>query len=763
MSKNLVIVESPAKAKTIEKYLGSEFKVLSSMGHVRDLPQKGGGLAIDVKKKFAPTYEVSVDKTKIVSELKRAAKGKEVWLATDEDREGEAISWHLCSVLKLDPKTTKRITFHEITKPAIEEAVKNPRHIDLDLVDAQQARRILDRLVGYELSPVLWKKIQAGLSAGRVQSVAVRLIVDKEREIEKFDQKSDYKIIGIFKSAKGDELKAELNKRLKDLKTSEEFLKSVSSSDFRVDAVSKKPAKKSPAPPFTTSTLQQAASSRLGYSVKQTMVLAQKLYEEGHISYMRTDSVNLSKTALNQIKKEVTKEFGQDYYKERFYKSKSSNAQEAHEAIRPTDFSNKEAGNDPKQVKLYKLIWSRAMASQMSEAQIEKTEISIKTKDASEEFVAKGEVIVFEGFLRAYQSAKQADPNILPELTKGDKLTSELITATETYSRPPARYSEASLVKKLEAEGIGRPSTYAPTISVIQARGYVEKSDGEGKVRNINILELKKGKIAQTEQEENYDTDRSRLIPTDTGTVVTDFLVKYFNEILDYQFTAKVEKQFDEIAEGKEKWEEMIADFYKPFHKLVDKSEDISREEANQSRKLGIDPKSKKPVIARLGRYGAMIQIGEAEDEEKPQFAPMPEGRKISTVSLEEALKMFELPRVVGKSPKGIEIIAQIGRFGPYLKVGSINVSLKGEDPFTISENKANELLKEHQKMLDSRVIANYEAEGIQVLNGRFGPYVTDGQVNAKVPKGVEPKKLTLKDCQKILTDKNSKGSKSKK
>ncbi len=763
MSKNLVIVESPAKAKTIEKYLGSEFKVLSSMGHVRDLPQKGGGLAIDVKKKFAPTYEVSADKTKVVSELKRAAKGKEVWLATDEDREGEAISWHLCNVLKLDPKTTKRITFHEITKPAIEEAVKNPRHIDLDLVDAQQARRILDRLVGYELSPVLWKKIQAGLSAGRVQSVAVRLIVDKEREIEKFDQKSDYKIIGIFKSAKGDELKAELNKRLKDLKTSEEFLKSVSSSDFSVDAVSKKPAKKSPAPPFTTSTLQQAASSRLGYSVKQTMVLAQKLYEEGHISYMRTDSVNLSKTALSQIKKEVTKEFGQDYCKERFYKSKSSNAQEAHEAIRPTDFSNKEAGNDPKQVKLYKLIWSRAMASQMSEAQIEKTEISIRTKDASEEFVAKGEVIVFEGFLKAYQSAKQADPNILPELTKGDKLTSELITATETYSRPPARYSEASLVKKLEAEGIGRPSTYAPTISVIQARGYVEKSDGEGKVRNINILELKKGKITQTEQEENYDTDRSRLIPTDTGTVVTDFLVKYFNEILDYQFTAKVEKQFDEIAEGKEKWEEMIADFYKPFHKLVDKSEDISREEANQSRKLGIDPKSKKPVIARLGRYGAMIQIGEAEDEEKPQFAPMPEGRKISTVSLEEALKMFELPRVVGKSPKGIEIIAQIGRFGPYLKVGSINVSLKGEDPFTISENKANELLKEHQKMLDSRVIANYEAEGIQVLNGRFGPYVTDGQVNAKVPKGVEPKKLTLKDCQKILTDKNSKGSKSKK
>jgi DNA topoisomerase-1 len=763
MPKNLVIVESPAKAKTIEKYLGSDFKVLSSMGHVRDLPQKGGGLGIDIEHKFAPTYEVTVDKKKVVSELKKAAKDKQVWLATDEDREGEAISWHLCNVLKLDPKTTKRITFHEITKPAIEEAVKKPRHIDLDLVDAQQARRILDRLVGYELSPVLWKKIQAGLSAGRVQSVAVRLIVDKEREIEKFDQKSDYKVIAIFKTKKGSELKAELNTRIKQLKDAEKFLNDIKSKKFSVDAVAKKPAKKSPAPPFTTSTLQQAASSRLGYSVKQTMVLAQKLYEEGHISYMRTDSLNLSKTAITQIKKQVKTEFGEKYYNERHYKAKSANAQEAHEAIRPTDFSNKEAGNDPKQVKLYKLIWSRAMASQMSEAQIEKTEISIKTDGVKEEFIAKGEVVVFEGFLKAYQSAKQADPNILPDLAKGDELATEEVSATETYSRPPARYSEASLVKKLEAEGIGRPSTYAPTISVIQARGYVEKSDGEGKVRNINMLELKAGKVTKTEQEERYDTDRSRLVPTDTGTVVTDFLVKYFKEILDYQFTAKVEKQFDEIAEGNEKWQEMIADFYKPFHKLVESSEDITRGEANQSRKLGIDPKSKKPVIARLGRYGAMIQIGEAEDEEKPQFAPMPEGKKISTVTLEEALKMFELPRVVGKTPKGIEIIAQIGRFGPYLKAGSVNVSLKGEDPFTVTKQKANELLKEHQKMLDSRVIANFEKEGIQVLNGRFGPYVTDGEVNAKIPKDMEPKKLTLKDCQKILTEKNQKRPRAKK
>jgi len=763
MPKNLVIVESPAKAKTIEKYLGGDFKVLSSMGHVRDLPQKGGGLAIDIENKFAPTYEVSADKTKVVSELKKAAKGKEIWLATDEDREGEAISWHLCNVLKLDPKTTKRITFHEITKPAIEQAVKNPRHIDLDLVDAQQARRILDRLVGYELSPVLWKKIQAGLSAGRVQSVAVRLIVDKEREIEKFDQKSDYKVIGIFKTKNGDEVKAELNVRLKSIDESEKFLNSVKSKKFKVDAVSKKPAKKSPAPPFTTSTLQQAAASRLGYSVKQTMVLAQKLYEDGHISYMRTDSFNLSKTALDQIKKEVVREFGDKYFSERHYKAKSAGAQEAHEAIRPTDFSNRAAGNDPKQAKLYKLIWSRAMASQMTDAQIEKTEVNIKADGIKEEFLAKGEVIIFEGFLKAYQSAKQADPNILPDMVKGDELKNEEINVTETYSRPPARYSEASLVKKLEAEGIGRPSTYAPTISVIQARGYVEKSDGEGKVRTINVLDLKNGKLTKTEQEERYDTDRSRLVPTDTGTVVTDFLVKYFNEVLDYQFTAKVERQFDEIAEGKEKWQEMIADFYKPFHKLVSGSEDITREEANQSRKLGIDPKTKKPVIARLGRYGAMIQIGEAEDDEKPQFAPMPEGKKISTVTFEEAMKMFDLPRIVGKSPKGIDIVAQIGRFGPYLKVGSINVSLKGEDPFTISEKKANELLTEHQKMLDSRVIANFDKEGIQVLNGRFGPYITDGQINVKIPKDLEPKKLSLKQCQELLNNKTKKPSKAKK
>lgn len=752
MSKNLVIVESPAKAKTIEKYLGSDFKVLSSMGHIRDLPKSGIG--IDVKKKFEPVYEITPDKLKTVSALKKAAKGKTVWLATDEDREGEAISWHLCSALGLDPKTTKRITFHEITKPAIENSIKSPRTVDINLVNAQQARRVLDRLVGYELSPVLWKKIQTGLSAGRVQSVAVRLIVDREREIEKFERKTDFKIAGTFKASKGEEIKAELEIRLKTPKDVEALFGNIKKNEFTLSEVSKKPSKKSPAPPFTTSTLQQAASSRLGYSVKQTMVLAQKLYEAGHISYMRTDSVNLSDTALNQARKQIESEFGKNYYNKRVFKTKTSGAQEAHEAIRPTDFANLSAGDDAKQNKLYKLIWSRAMASQMTEAEIEKTEMMLSNDGIKQKFIAKGEVVVFPGFLKAYQSNKQTEPNILPDLQKGDKLKYEEITATETYSRPPARYTEASLVKKLESEGIGRPSTYAPTISTIQARGYVEKSSGEGSTRPITIITLSNSKQTKTEQEERYDTDRNRLIPTDTGSIVTDFLVKYFKEIMDYNFTAKVEKQFDEIAEGDEKWQEMIADFYKPFHKLIEGSEDISRSEANQSRKLGVDPKSKKPVIARLGRFGAMIQIGEAEDEEKPKFAPMPEGRKIGDVTLQEALKMFELPRIVGKTPKGEDITAQIGRFGPYLKAGSINVSLGDEDPFSVTEKKANELFAEHQKKLDERIIANFEAEGIQVLNGRYGPYVTDGKINATIPKDTDPKSLKLKDCQKILQDK---------
>ncbi len=752
MPKNLVIVESPAKAKTIEKYLGGDFEVLSSMGHIRDLPKSGIG--IDLQHGFRPEYAISADKTKIVSALKKAAKGKDVWLATDEDREGEAISWHLCSVLKLDPTSTKRITFHEITKPAIEESIKSPRTVNLNVVDAQQARRVLDRLVGYELSPVLWRKIQTGLSAGRVQSVAVRLIVDKEREIEGFEQNSSYKITTLFTSPSDDKLKAELSTRIKGSDATEKFLRTLIGSSYAVSDVTMKPAKKSPAPPFTTSTLQQAASSRLGYSVKQTMVLAQRLYESGHISYMRTDSVNLSQSALGQSEKQIKSAFGSQYHQKRSYKVKNSSAQEAHEAIRPTEFGTLSAGGDPSQTKLYKLIWSRAVASQMTDAQIEKTQITISASGITESFIAKGEVVVFAGFLKAYQSASQAVPDILPKLEAGEALTPGEILATETFSRPPARYSEASLVKKLEAEGIGRPSTYAPTISTIQARGYVEKSQSDGRTRTIEVFSLNGDKLDKSKQVEKFDTDKSRLLPTDTGTVVTDFLVKYFKEILDPQFTAKVEKRFDAIAEGKEKWNEMIADFYKPFHKLIESSAGIARSEANQSRKLGTDPKSNKPIIARLGRFGAMIQIGEVEDEEKPKFAPMPEGRKISDVTLEEALKMFELPRVVGKTPNQLEIIAAIGRFGPYLKVGTMNVALKGEDPFLVTEQKANELVAEHQKTLDERIIADFTKEGIQVLNGRFGPYITDGKINAKIPKNSDPKKLSLDECQKLLADK---------
>lgn len=750
MPKNLVIVESPAKAKTIEKYLGSDFEVLSSMGHIRDLPK---GMGIDIDNNFTPEYAISPDKTKVVSALKKSAKGKEVWLATDEDREGEAISWHLCEALKLDPKSTKRIVFHEITKGALESAVKSPRTIDLNLVDAQQARRVLDRLVGYELSPVLWKKIQTGLSAGRVQSVAVRLIVEREREIEAFEQKSDYKVTAEFKAKSNEIIKAELCTRLAGIDESKKFLERVKDKNFQVGGVNKKPATKTPPPPFTTSALQQAAASRLGYSVKQTMMLAQRLYEAGHISYMRTDSVNLAESAMKQAKQVISSDFGKEYAHQRTYKSKSTNAQEAHEAIRPTDFKLKKVGEDAKQTKLYQLIWARAIASQMSDAQIEKTEIRIDASGVEEYFTAKGEVVLFAGFLGAYGSTKQADPNILPNLAKGDSVITNIISAVQTYARPPARYSEASLVKKLEAEGIGRPSTYAPTISTIQARGYVEKSDGVGKTRPVQRIELSPSGIAEHAEEERYDTDRSRLVPTDTGLVVTDFLVKYFADILDYKFTAKVEAKFDEIAKGHGEWQQMITEFYGPFHQLVEASADISRSEANQSRELGMDPKTKRPVIARLGKYGAMLQVGHVEDEEKPLFAPMPEGKKISDVTLDEALKMFELPRKVGITADNTEIIAVIGPYGPYLKIGAVNVSLGEHDPFTITEKEANKLHDEHQEKLKKMVIAELEG-GIRILNGRFGPYVTDGKINVKIPKDTKPEKLSQKDAEALLAKK---------
>jgi len=757
MAKNLLIVESPAKAKTIEKYLGSDYQVLSSYGHIRDLPKSG--MAIDIEHKFEPNYVISEDKTKTVNALKKAAKDKTVWLATDEDREGEAISWHLCEALKLDPKTTKRIVFHEITEGAIKAAVASPRTIDLNLVNAQQARRVLDRLVGYELSPVIWKKIRPGLSAGRVQSVAVRIIVEREREIEAFESKASYKVTAQFHGDNKELFDAELSTKLKDEVEVEKFLQSLITVSHTVHAIVQKPGKRSPGAPFTTSTLQQAASSKLGYSVRQTMVLAQKLYEAGSITYMRTDSVNLSATAIAQASKIITTQYGDKYLKTRAFKTKAG-AQEAHEAIRPTDFSKDSAGSDGQQERLYKLIHSRALASQMADAEVLKTEFTIAISDnSSQHFVSKGEVVTFDGFLKAW--GRNGEDKLLPPLTEGEKLNLAEVSAKPVYEKPPARYTEASLVKKLEAEGIGRPSTYAPTISTIQSREYVEKAYKDGEQRDITVFTLKDNKVNKTIEQENFGEIKNKLIPTDTGKIVTDFLVKYFQEVVDYGFTADVEAEFDKIADGKEEWNRMIADFYGPFHKLVLASDDISRQEANQGRALGIDPKSGKPVIARMGRYGAMIQIGQAEDDEKPQFAPMPAGKQLDSVTLEEALEMFKLPRTLGKTEDGQEITTNLGRFGPYVKFGSTFVSIKKEDPFTITLATAQEFIAEKIKADKEKHIQTFEKEGIQILNGRYGPYVTDGKTNAKIAKDVDPKKLSLEDAQKLLLDrsKNPKGN----
>jgi DNA topoisomerase-1 len=750
MAKKLLIVESPAKAKTIEKYLGSDYQVLSSYGHIRDLPKSG--MSIDIEHNFEPNYEIPPESKKTIAALKKATKDKEVLLATDEDREGEAISWHLCEALKLDPKSTKRIVFHEITKKALIEAVNNPRKVDLNLVNAQQARRVLDRLVGYELSPVIWKKIRPGLSAGRVQSVAVRFIVEREREIESYVATSTYRVSAEFNLGKDGLLLAELKDKLASLQEANDFLDSLKKAKFTVSALEKKPGKKSPSPPFTTSTLQQAASSQLGFSVRQTMVLAQKLYEAGKITYMRTDSLNLSEASIKHAVDEIKKNFGDKYVKTRRFKTKSAGAQEAHEAIRPTDFSVEKGSEDSGQQRLYKLIRARALASQMAEAVIERSVVTISISNSKRVFVAKGEIVVFDGFLKVY--GKMVDDIILPPLSNGQKLEAQTITARETFDRPPARYTEASLVKKLEAEGIGRPSTYAPTISTIQYREYVVKESRDGEPREVNVVTLSNNKLDNIIEQENYGVEKNKLFPTDTGKVVTDFLVKYFPSIVDYSFTAKVEEEFDKIAEGDEKWNTMIADFYKPFHKLVVKSEDISRHDANQGRVLGKDPKSGKPVIARLGKYGAMIQIGQAEDEEKPKFAPMPAGKQLADVTLQEALKMFELPRVVGNTPEGEEITANFGRFGPYVKFGSTFVSIKGDDPFSITLKKALELIAAKKKADKEKVINTFEKEGISVLNGRYGPYITDGKTNVKIPKDVEPKTITAKKAQELLVNK---------
>lgn len=746
MAKNLVIVESPAKARTIEKFLGKDFQVESSFGHIRDLPKKG--LNIDIENNFAPHYEVSLDKKKVVAGLKKAAVGKEVWLASDEDREGEAIAWHLAHALKLDPAKTKRIVFHEITKPAIEAAIKAPRTVDLKLVDAQQARRILDRLVGYELSPVLWKKVRTGLSAGRVQSVAVRLIVEREREIKAFTAESSFKVTAQF-IANGQDVPAELSVKLADPKATEAWLTKVIGATYTISDIAQKPGSRSPGAPFTTSTLQQEASRRLGYSVRQTMTLAQRLYESGKITYMRTDSTTLSGQAIGAAETYITSTYGKEYHQVRQYKTKNSSAQEAHEAIRPTEFRTTEAGDDDQQKKLYQLIWQRALASQMAPAKLERTEITIDISSQPEKFIAKGEILRFDGFMKVYGGTK--DDTLLPALKNGQMLDAQTITATETFSRSAARYSEAMLVKKLEELGIGRPSTYAPTISTIQTRGYVERTDLEGTERDVTEIKLEGDKVSTSKTTVITGADKGKLLPTGIAEVVTDFLVKHFPAVVDFDFTANVEQDFDNIADGKQAWEKMIAKFYKDFHPLVEKSADISRAEVSQAREIGTDPKSGEPIFARFGRYGPMLQKGRTEDEDKkPAFAPLPKDTTIDTVTLDQALEMFKLPRVVGKTEDGQEMKANIGRFGPYVQVDKTYVSIKPLDPMTITEEEARQLYTE-KLAKDAAKHINEFASGIKVLNGPYGPYITDGKKNARIAKDVDPTKITEKEAKALL------------
>ena len=769
MAKNLVIVESPAKAKTIEKFLGKDFKVLSSYGHVRDLSRKN--LSIDIEKDFTPKYEISSDKKKTIKELEKAAKGTElIWLATDEDREGEAISWHLLEALKLDESKTRRIVFHEITKTAILKAIENPRSIDHQLVNAQQARRVLDRLVGYELSPVLWKKVKPALSAGRVQSVAVRLIVEREDEIKNFKSVSAYRVLGEFSIPNQNKtlLNAELNKRFKTRTEAEAFLKKCIPAEFHVSSVVKKPAKKSPAPPFTTSTLQQEASRKMGYSVSKTMMVAQQLYEAGKLPYMRTDSVNLSGLALGMAKNVITNMYGEQYLKTRQFKTKDTSAQEAHEAIRPTYLENQEISGDASQKKLYELIWKRTLASQMAEAQLEKTTININADGLNETFVTRGEVIKFDGFLKVYlESTDDEDSEtikgMLPPVKEGEVLTQKKITATERFTQPPARYAEASLVKKMEELGIGRPSTYAPTISTIQKREYVVKEDREGEERNYQVVSLKNGKIDSEIKKEKTRYEKAKLFPTDIGTVVTRFLVEYFGNILDYRFTAKVEMEFDEIAQGLKQWNEMIRDFYQPFHKRVDETLEKSKKQSGQ-RELGTDPKSGKKVYAKIGRYGAIVQIGEVEDEEKPRFAGMKKEQSIETINLDEALELFKLPRPLGEY-QDKELIVALGRFGPYVRHNNKFFSLaKTDDPMSITRDRAIELIEAKLKKDREAIIRIFEEDpSVQILNGRYGPYIKQDKKNFRIPKGKDPKELSLEECLEIIKNSPRKKARRKK
>jgi len=759
MLKNLVIVESPAKAKTIEKYLGKDFTVRSSYGHIRDLPEKGIG--IDIAKNFTPTYEVSTDKISLVKELKKMAKEAElVWLATDDDREGEAISWHLKEALELKDAKIQRIVFREITKNAILNAVQNPRSIDLDLVNAQQARRILDRLVGYELSPVLWKKIKTGLSAGRVQSVAVRLIVEREREIEKFNSTSSYKVSAIFDLGDGKNLVAELKDKIATEKDAEAFLKSCIGAIFTIKNLETKPAKKSPAPPFTTSTLQQEASRKLSFSVQQTMTLAQKLYEAGKITYMRTDSTALSQEAIKSATAEIESLYGKQFVQTRQYKTKSESAQEAHEAIRPTDFSVHQAGADNNEKRLYELIWKRAIASQMADAQLERTIATIDISTNKSLLYAEGEVIKFEGFLKVYLEDKDDDgedeenKKMLPPIKIGQILNLSEMKALERFSRPAARYTEASLVKKLEELGIGRPSTYAPTISTVQKRGYVVKENREGKERKYQELTLKVDKITTKTKTEITGAEKSKLFPTDVAMVVNDFLQAHFETIMDYSFTAKVEKEFDEIAEGKKNWAKMIDGFYQNFHQKVAETQDIKRSEVNSGRELGAHPDTGEKIFAKLGKYGAYVQIGEATDDKKPAFAKLKKGQFLETITLEEALDLFKLPREVGTYDNETMTVA-IGRFGPYIKLGSAFYSLtKDDDPYSITESRAIEIIEAKRKADSEKMILTFdENPEVQVLNGRYGAYIKVGKQNVRIPKNKDPKTLTLDECLSLAEE----------
>ncbi len=767
MAKNLVIVESPAKAKTIEKYLGKDFVVKSSMGHVRDLA-KGDG-SIDVEKDFAPKYIVSSDKKKVIAELKKLAKEAElVWLASDEDREGEAISWHLKEALGLKPDGYKRITFNEITKTAVLSAIENPREIDADLVNAQQARRILDRLVGFELSPVLWRKVKPSLSAGRVQSVAVRLIVDKELDIEKFKSSVFYRTDAIF-DAQGSKMKAKLAKNFDSEKDAKEFVDACLGHDFKVNSVTKKPAKKSPTAPFTTSTLQQEASLKLGFSVSRTMGVAQRLYEAGHITYMRTDSVNLSKTATDAAQAEIENAYGKEYHNFRQYKNKNSSAQEAHEAIRPTNFAAHTITGESDQEKLYQLIWKRSIASQMSEAQLERTAIKI---DAPKnlEFSANGEIIKFDGFLKVYLESSIDDEDdesidgLLPPIKEGELLSNDSVTSTERFTRPPARYVEASLVKKLEELGIGRPSTYAPTISTIQKRGYVEKGEREGVERKYKQIVLEGGSVNQVEQTEKTGSDKGKLVPTDIGRVVTEFLIQHFDQIMDYNFTASVEKEFDDIAQGLVKWTKMLKEFYGPFHDKVEDTIENS-ERASGERELGVDPKSGKKIIARIGRFGPMVQIGEQDDEEKPKFASIQKDQSISTITLEEALELFKFPKTIGQfEDKDVKI--NKGRFGPYVQIERTFVSIKedkGDSLESMTIERAIELILEKREEDKNRIIKEFpENAEMQLLNGRYGAYLKIGKKNYKLPKDAEPAELSYEECVHI-SENQPKGRKKKK